>query len=201
MIRYFKCIGRKHHNGCKKANIQKDSLENLVIESLIGSLTKPKVKEQLISKLLAFQKEENIHKERYKVLLKEKRQVDMSLQNLMTAVENGLVTRTTSARLKELEEKQLELEEELLKEQTKMTIEVPKETMDQYYEEALRMQPELIVSFLVNKIVLYDDKALIYLNTPLPNGPDESRDCFSYTWQKIYSIPYYGAKISVTIKA
>ncbi|MBQ4443937.1 MAG: recombinase family protein [Clostridia bacterium] len=201
VMRYYKCIGRKHGNGCRKASIHKAKLEEIVIKSLIDALNRPKVKADLVAKLMRYQKEQNEHSVRYEVLRREQRQVDIALQNLMKAVEGGLVTRTTGERLKELEQKQVELEEQVAKEKCKMMVEIPEETIAQFYEEALRMEPELLVAYLVNKIVLYDDKIQIYLNTPLMSSPEQDRGCFSYNCRKTYTLPYYGFVVHVTIYA
>ena len=37
-----------------------------------------------------------------------------------------------------------------------MLIEIPEETIAQFYEEALRMEPKLLVAYLVNKISVLD---------------------------------------------
>ena len=61
------------------------------------------------------------------------------------------------------------------------------------------MEPELLVTYLVNKIVLYDDKIQIHLNTPLMSSPEQDRDCFSYNCRKSYALPYYGFVVHVTL--
>ena len=47
----------------------------------------------------------------------------------------------------------------------------------EYYVEALKMESAMLVDFFVRKIVLYNNKIEIYLNTPLRNGPDDDRGC------------------------
>ena len=38
----------------------------------------------------------------------------------------------------------------------------------------------LCASLFIRKIVLYNDKIEIYLNTPLRNGPDDDRGCYFF---------------------
>jgi len=39
------------------------------------------------------------------------------------------------------------------------------------------MESAMLVDFFIRKIVLYNNKIEIYLNTPLRNGPDYDRGC------------------------
>ena len=55
---YYKCLGRKRHNGCEKQNIRKDLLESLVIDSIISKLSKPKILDTIIANLLKIQDEQ-----------------------------------------------------------------------------------------------------------------------------------------------
>ena len=198
--RYYKCIGRKHNNGCQKAIIQQNAFEQIVIDALIKELSVPENKQMLISKLMKYQKEENAHNAAYEALKKEKKKVDSSLNNIVKAVEEGLVNKTMRARMKELEQRQEELERELLIQKSKMSVEIPEKTIEKYYEEALRLERTALVSYLVNKIVLFDEEIHIYLNTPLMSNPDNSRDCFNYKCKTLYTVPYYIHTISVRIR-
>ena len=122
-------------------------------------------------------------------LKKEKKQVDASLANLLKAIEQGVVSRTTTSRLQELENEQDELEHKILTEESKSSMMLEKEEIEAFYVKALRCESRLIVEILIKEIVLYNDKMEIYLNTPAKNGPDENRG-FSF-YNKTINLRYY----------
>lgn len=96
----------------------------------------------------------------------------------MKAVEAGVVNKTTQARMQELEEQQSEIEKQMFIEKNKMLTEIPEEKIREYYEQALRLEPVFLAAWLINKIVLFDDRVQIYINSPLVCGSDDNQDCF-----------------------
>jgi hypothetical protein len=110
-------------------------------------------------------------------LLREKTKVDKALDNLVAALEQGIVSATTNKRLHELEQQQGELEKEILIEQSKVAVNVPESVIREYYGQALKMEGAMLINLFIRKIVLYNDKIEIYFNTPLRNGPDDDRGC------------------------
>lgn len=69
--RYYKCLGRKHNNGCNKQAIRKDVLENIVLENIISELSKPQVMNMLVNGLLAEQQRQAQCNTALNLLLKE----------------------------------------------------------------------------------------------------------------------------------
>ena len=53
------------------------------------------------------------------VLLREQKQVETSIENVMAAIERGVITNTTTKRLKDLEASQEELDRQILIERSK----------------------------------------------------------------------------------
>ena len=106
---------------------------------------------------------------------KEKAKIDKALENLMSAIEQGIVSKTTNKRLHQLEEQQEALERELLIEKSKTAVKVPESIIREYYEEALRLEATMIVSLFIKEIVLYNDRIEIYINSPIKNGSDDSQ--------------------------
>lgn len=73
-------------------------------------------------------------------LKKEKKQVDASLANLLKAIEQGVVSRTTTSRLQELENEQEELERKILTEESKSSMMLEKEEIEAFYVKALKCE-------------------------------------------------------------
>ena len=115
------------------------------------------------------------------ILLKQQKQVENALNNLVTAIENGITSNTTNKRLQDLEKQQEQLERQILIERSKCAVKVPESEMREFYEQALRAEPQMLINVLIKEIVVFDDKIEIYYNTPLYTNPDdESRRGFSF---------------------
>lgn len=179
--RYYKCFGRKRNSGCKKSMVQKETLENLVISTIMTVLSKSETKEALISAIMREQERRIAKNSIMKVLLREKKQVNTALENMIAAIEQGVITNTTTKRLKELEARQEDLERQILIERSKNAVRVPEEAVREYYEEALTLSAEQLINYLIKEIVLYDDKIEIHFNKPTRTSPDESQGFSVYT--------------------
>ncbi len=177
---YYKCWGRKHNNGCKKTVIRKDILESIVLENVIGALSDPQTVNAIVSGLMAEQERQARESSILNLLLKEKRQVETSLENLVNAIEQGIILKITNKRLHDLERRQEELERQILIERSKQAIVIPEKEIRAYYKSALKLEPQLLIDMLVREIVLYDDKIEIHFNSPIKNCPDDSQGFFFY---------------------
>lgn len=173
--RYYKCFGRKSHNGCKKRTIKKERIETLVIDTIIKELSKPKIMDRIVSGMLAEQEREIKRNSTLNLLLRDKKQVDTAVENMLSAIEQGVITNTTIKRLKELEAKQEELERKILIEQNKNAFRVSASDIREYYKAALELEAQALINYLVKEVILYDDKIEIYFNKPIRESPDGGR--------------------------
>ena len=105
----------------------------------------------------------------------------------MSAIEQGIVSNTTNKRLHELEAKLEETDKNLLIEKSKTVYTFSKAEIKEYYMSALKLEPLMLINYLVDEILLYDDRVEIKYKTPLTIGPDESRG-FSF-YEKIVLMP------------
>lgn len=179
--RYYKCFGRKHQSGCKKSMVRKDYFENLVIDIVITELSKPKTLDRIVKGLL--EEQERFIKENsiLNVLVREKKQIETALDNMVAAIEQGVVTNTTTKRLKELEARQEELERQILLERAKTASRISEADIRTYYRSALKLEAQMLMNYLVSEVVLYDDKIEIYFNKPIRTSPDEDRGFSVFT--------------------
>lgn len=177
-VRYYKCTGKRRHNGCDKHNISKDTIETLVIESLIKELSKETIINAIVSNVLKIQSQFTNGNRILEMLMKDKKQTEKSLSNIMQAVENGLMNNTTNKRMNELENKIAELEKEILIEKTKATTILTEENIKLFYKKALQLNAEKMINYLVNHIKIYDDKIEITLNSPLNKNSETNQGSF-----------------------
>ena len=179
--RYYKCYSRKSRKGCKKSMVRKEHLENLVLDTVINELSKPKTLEFIVKELLAEQERFIKEHSMLNMLLRELRQVETSLENIVAAIERGVVTNTTTKRLKELEERQEDLNRQILIERTRNAFRVSETDIRAYYKSALTLEAQMLIDYLIREIVLFDDKMEIYFNKPTRTSPDEDRGFSVFT--------------------
>jgi hypothetical protein len=176
VMHYYKCIGRKKdHNGCRQPVLKKEDLEKIVIDTIIEKMSEPQIMDKAVNALLNLQDNQIKDNIELKILQREKAKIDKALENLVTAIEQGIISNTTNKRLHELEEQQTELERKILIERSKCTVKLTKTMIQDYYESALRLEPQMLINFLIKKVVLFDDKVEIYFNSPIRISPDESQ--------------------------
>lgn len=167
---YYKCAAKKNHTQpCDKKNVRKDYIENLIVERIYYGILK---NDELINRIADRAVEiQNSEKEDgiLEALKTELKEAQKSMNNLMTAIESGIITKTTKKRLEELEATVEDLEYEIQKEQIKKP-KIKKETIlfliDQLKDGDLsdiEYRKRLINTF-VHKVYLYDGKILLICN-------------------------------------
>ena len=176
---YYKCLGKKHHR-CNKSVIRKDILEKLVLDKIVSELTRPQIMNAIVANLMQIQELQAKEASALNMILKEKRQTDTALNNLMAAIEQGIISNTTNKRLHELESKQEELERQILIEKSKLALQLSEDTVRKFYTDALKAEPKLLIDCLIKEIILYDDKIEIYFNSPIINIHRQSRWFFIF---------------------
>ena len=77
--------------------------------------------------------------------------------------------------MKELEDRQAELERLIIIERSKMQVKVSEKEIRAYYESALLQEPQMLINFIIREITVFDDEIHIYFNSPLQTGPDASQ--------------------------
>lgn len=192
-VRYYKCLGRKHNSGCKKSAVRKEFLEEFVLKNIIKLLNEKEIKDKMISALMLTQEKTITNNSELHRLIKERKTTETQIKNIMTAIESGGTSATAMKRMRELERKADDLEKAIAVEQTKTAVKYSENELRAFYEEALKLESQLLINVLIKQITLYDDKMIIIYNSPIKTGPDESRD-FSF-YDIVLPMPY-GKKIN-----
>ena len=187
-IRYYKCLGRKHQTGCKKSQVRKEILEQYVIDNIVEKMQRADAVETIVNYLLKVQ--ENRIKQNSVVtsLVKEKRQTEKSINNIMEAIEQGGQSATVMKRMRELESKLTDIEKRLTIEKSQTAFRLTKEQIKEFYKAGLEKEPLQLINYFVKEIRLFDDKMIIEYNTPKTINLDESQG-FSF-YDKNVKMPY-----------
>ena len=173
---YYKCHGRKNlHNGCTQSAYRKDTLEAFVISSILEELKKPHQIERITKGVLALQEAQIKTSSTLGILEKERKQNESAIENIMSAIERGFYTTTANKRMRELEERQSEIERLIIIERSKMQVKVSAEEIRAFYEAALLQESQTLINYLVKEIIVFDNEIHIYFNSPLQTSPDESQ--------------------------
>ena len=155
--------------------VRKEFLEEFVLNSIVKRLNDPDIMSGIVTELLKEQDDSLKNNSTLSMLRNEKAGIDKSMNNLVAALERGIVSKTTNKRLQDLERQQSELERQIQLEQSKQSVMLSGKEIRSFYEQALRLNPQMLLSCLVKEIVLYDDRMEIYYNTPLKGSPDDNR--------------------------
>ncbi|MEG2540915.1 MAG: recombinase family protein [Clostridia bacterium] len=187
---YYSCRGRKKlKNGCEKLSIRQEFLEELVLNTLHKKLSEEKTSSEMIARLMKTQARLMTETPVLNLLRMELKDVEKSLDNLVSALENGISSPTTNKRLNDLELRKEELSCKILVEQSKKATMLTESEIREYYTEMLQKEPQALVNELIKMITLYNDRMKIELNSPILKNPDESQGFSFYT--EIVSIPTF----------
>ena len=171
--RYYKCLGRKNGNGCKKSQARKEVLEKYILDNVIEQLESNK--DYIVTNLLALQENYIKANSNLQRLVKEQRQTENAIQNIMLAIENGGTSNTAMKRLRELETLQDEIEKQIRIEKAQSAFKLSKQEISDFYRHGLEQSPQMLINLLIKEIQLFDDKMIIVYNTPKTLNLDESQ--------------------------
>ena len=166
VYRYYKCANTKKVHICDKKPVRKEWIEDLIVKNAMEILQNDELLNYLAETAFRLQGEENPRIPHLKGQLAD---IEKRIENLMSAIEQGIITDTTKDRLNQLEKKKKEIEIAILQEQIKK----PFLTKDQilYGLEQFRdldvsttEGKQRLIDGFVNAIYLYDDRFDITLN-------------------------------------
>ena len=171
--------------------VRKDVIEDIVINTTIEKLSNPEIINYIVAELLKIQERQLKENSILAVLTKQQKQVETALNNLVSAVERGIVSNATNKRLHELESQQEQLERQILIERSKQAVQLKESDIKEFYTQMLQSEPKTLITFLIKQIKLFDDKIEIEYNSPIKVSPDsESRRGFSFYTETIDMITY-----------
>ena len=163
---YYKCVSAKKHTGCHMKPIRKGWIEDLVIKQISEILHDDKLIDDIVHMFMEFQQKENTVIPHLEHKLAETKK---AINNMLKAIEQGIITTSTKQRLDDLEDKRRNIENEIIKEKMKrpqLTAEQVRfwfEHMSKYDITVLEQRKRLIDTF-VNAIFVYNDRIIFTFN-------------------------------------
>ncbi|MBE7075049.1 MAG: hypothetical protein E7376_03640 [Clostridiales bacterium] len=186
---YYKCLGRKRNNGCTKTSVRKETFEDFVLDNILKVLSNTKYVDTIVETLFKLQETQSNTNSIINSLVKEYKQAEISLNNIMKAVEQGIVNNTTNKRMKELENQLEDIDRQILIEKSKSAFKVSKQAIKEFYIEALKLEPKLLIDYIIKEIRVYEDKLEIIFNSPIKRSPDNNQGFFLFRFNS--KLPQY----------
>ncbi len=166
---YYTCHGKKKYRSCKKKSVKKDWLEQEVVRLTADYILRDDVITYIADKVVEIQQKEREDTSMLSYLESRLSETQTAIRNIMKAIEAGIFSETTGARLKELEAEREDLRIEIEKEKIARPV-IAKEQVIYFLERFKdgdvndkEYQRQLIDMF-INKVYVYDDKLIITYN-------------------------------------
>lgn len=163
---YYKCVGVKKHRGCHKKPVRKQWLEDLVVDETMRMLYDDNAVAAIVSMLMDLQDRENTT---LPLLEQQLREAETGIENILNAIQQGILTKSTKARLEELEAAKEEVENKIANEKLEKP-RIPAEYLTFWLERfrkldvTKREHRQLLIDSFINAIYLYDDKLVLTFN-------------------------------------
>ena len=164
---YYKCVSvKKKRTECHKKSVRKEWIEDLVVSETMRMVMDDKAIEAIVSMLMDLQDRENVNLPLYEQQLRE---ADTAIQNLLNAIQQGILTKSTKSRLEELEATKEELEIKIACEKLakpKVSAEFMTFWLQRFRKLDVRQKShrKMLIDTFINAIFLYDDKMVITFN-------------------------------------
>ena len=164
--RYYKCAAAKKRKTCTKKTVRKQWLEDLVVNETMRLIQDDTVIDSLVAAVMELQNRESTSLPLYE---KQLRETETGIQNMLNAIQAGILTSSTKERLEVLEAQKKDLEAKIAEE--KLAKPVMKEEFVRFWllhfrklDLSQKEQRQTLIDTFINAIYLYDDKVLITFN-------------------------------------
>lgn len=159
---YYKCIDRKRKHVCTKKVEKKDWIEELVTRFTVQEVLTDENIDRIAAKAMEIIEKESADTTYLEGLQGELKEVQKKIKNIMTAIEQGIITSTTKDRLEELESEKNEIEGRIAREEIKKPL-LTKERIVYWllsFKSGDINDTEYrrrVIDTLVNSVYVYDD--------------------------------------------
>lgn len=161
IYRYYKCAGRKRKHNCDKKPEKKEWLEKTVVRYIVDNVLTDDNIELISTKAMELITKEMNDTSLLTGLQEQLKDCNKRIKNLMSAIEQGIITPTTKERLEELEAERRDLEGQIAKEEIKKPVLTKEHIMFWLYQfktgniEDTEYQRR-IIDTLLNSVYVYD---------------------------------------------
>ena len=166
IYRYYKCSGAKRKLGCRKKAVKKDWIECIAVQYTIQRVFQDELIAQIAEKLVELQ---NTEDNTLPLLRKQLADTNRGIENMLNAIQQGILTNSTKERLEELEKLREDLKASILQAE----LERPKYSREDIIEWISRFKygdpsnkeyQRQIIDIFLNSIYVFDDRLVFTYN-------------------------------------
>ena len=163
---YYKCSNVKKRKGCHKSSIKKDLAEELVMNKVMNEMFTENMIEDIADSVMRLHKRENTA---IPLLKEQLAEVEKGIDNMLNAMQAGILTKSTKKRLDDLEAQKEKLEIDILREglqQEILTRDMVVRRLREMKELDLSVDDNkrILIDTFVNSIQVFDDKLIVSFN-------------------------------------
>ena len=181
IMRYYKCSGRRKDKTCPHIPIRKEFLEQVVIDATYKALASPELIDDIATRIMGIHKKRMEDQSILRLLEERLEEKKKAIENLILAMEQGIISTATKERLSALEKERAELLDKIAIEKNNAKLIIQKNDIVKYLQEAIKKRPLQMIQLIIKKVVLYNDKIEIHLNYINGKRPDDDlHQAFSF---------------------
>lgn len=177
---YYKCAGRKKYKDCNLRVFRQNELDEFVAHITYEIVCNDDNMKLLIDKIDEFQNEHKKTDGIINLLNKRLHDTEKALSNITSAIEQGIITKTTKERLTVLENEKEDIETKIALEEMRQQKKLSRQEIERFLKKGVQDSPQLFLQHIIDKVIVYDDKIEIYYkhtNTP-DMSQEDCRGCF-----------------------
>ena len=204
---YYKCTRKKKNaKACQNKGIRKERMEGLILGIMKKVLLKPQNLDIIANNIMAVMSDTVDTDNLLASLTTQKIETQTAIDNILDAMEKGIINFATKERLDKLDAKLTLLTKRIAELEQRNPEQISKEKIIKFIRKHITDKPKMMVNMLLNKAVVFGDHIDIYLNYTTPNNiiPDtrttECREFFiPYEDFDDFYLPHHGDNLRTTV--
>ena len=168
---YYTCQGKKEKRGCDAKAIKRDLVEKIVLENTMQIVLQDDFIETISNKIIELNQLEDDSTGIINAYEFELKEIEKKIENIMTAIEEGLATQRMKERIKELETRESQLQEQINIEKHKICHSMLSQEQIVYWftmfkEGDIHSEEftDRLIDLFIEKVVVFPEKIVIYYN-------------------------------------
>lgn len=163
---YYKCATAKKHRACKKKTVRKLWIEDLVINVAVRMLNDDGALDRTADSILEMQTQENIT---LPMLQKQLAETERGIENMLNAIQQGILNTSTKKRLDDLEAEKEEIEIKIIQEEIEQPLLTREQILFWFHrfrgiDITQQENRQWLIDTFINAVYLFDDKVVITFN-------------------------------------
>ncbi len=174
---YYKCSNRKKNRSCDLPIFRKEPLENLILDTTYTILNNPEYVDTIADALINRLNSNASNSAMLNLQKQELAETKRAWENVMKAIESGIMTEGTKRRLETLEDKIDKLSCQIKTDEYKKKKQLRREEIIEFIKHTVIKDSHIIIRNLIDKVIIYPNRLEIYYNytetPPTSQNPDD----------------------------